>query len=132
MVYLVYGSPCSGKSTYVREHAKDGDVICDVDLIFEAISTRDAHDSDLYVHEIALELRKRLLDIIHDREMKFGNAWVISTANTLGKLRNIERWIDPDEIIFIDTPKDVCLKRADERPKYFKDVIEIWFKTKAI
>jgi predicted kinase len=56
-VYLIYGPPCSGKTHYIKEHMQDGDIVCEVDDIYAAISGNDPHDADLYVHEVALELR---------------------------------------------------------------------------
>ena len=32
-VYIIYGSPLSGKTTYVKEHAQKGDLIIDIDNI---------------------------------------------------------------------------------------------------
>ena len=38
MFTVVTGPPCGGKSTHVREHAKPGDLIVDLDLIALALS----------------------------------------------------------------------------------------------
>ena len=130
MVYLIYGSPCSGKSTYINKHIADNDLICDVDLIYEAISNHDAHDADLHTHEVALQLKERLLDIIRDRDGGWSNAYVVSIANTKDKLKSEMERINADEAIFIDTPYEVCMERAKERPFYFQFLIQEWFGTK--
>lgn len=130
MVYLIYGSPCSGKSTYINEHISDNDLVCDVDLIYQAIGNREAHDADLYVHEVALQLKERLLDIIRDREGGWKNAYVVSIANTDERLKTEMERINADEAIFIDTPYEVCMERAKERPFYFQFLIQEWFETK--
>ena len=129
MIYLVYGSPCSGKSTFISEHMGDGDIVCDVDLLYAAISNRDAHDADLYAHEMALKLKDFFLSIIRDRAGGWKDAYVTSTANTAEKLKQEAERIKADEIIFIDTPMWVCMERAKERPPYFKCLIEEWFST---
>lgn len=130
MVYLIYGSPCSGKSTYIAEHMKDGDIVCDVDLIYSAISNHDAHDADLYVHEVALQLKSTLLDIIRDRKGNWNDAYVVSIANTPEKVKTDMERINTDECIFIDTPYEVCMERAKERPFYFQWIIQEWFETR--
>lgn len=130
MVYLIYGPPCSGKSHYIKEHMKYGDIVCDVDDIYAAISGNDSHDADLYAHEVALELRGHLLDIIRDRKGGWNNAFVPSIANTAEKVKEEAERIKADKIIFIDTPYDVCMERAKERPDYFKYIIQEWFETK--
>ena len=42
-VYLVYGSPLSGKSTYVRESMNYGDIVVDIDNIWECISGQERY-----------------------------------------------------------------------------------------
>lgn len=130
MVYVVYGSPCSGKSTYIRTHIKRGDLICDVDYLYSAISGQNPHDAELYTHEIACELHETLLDIIRDRKGGWHDAYVVSLANTSEKLRQIKERVNADECIFIDTPYEECMKRAKERPPYFVWLIDEWFMEK--
>lgn len=129
MVYLIYGSPCSGKSTYIAEHRKRGDLVCDVDYIYSAISGEDAHDAELYTHEVACELHQHLLDIIRDRKGNWKNAYVVSIANTPEKVNEMKERINADECIFVDTPYEVCIKRAEDRPFYFQWLIQEWFET---
>ncbi len=132
MVYLIYGSPCSGKTTYITEHIKNNDIVCDVDLIYQAIGNHDAHDADLYVHEVALMLKNNLLNIIRDRMGGWNDAYVVSIANTKEKLQMEKERIKADECIFIDTPYEVCMERAKERPFYFQWLIQEWFETRDI
>lgn len=129
MVYLIYGSPCSGKSTYVREHFQPGDIVCDVDRLYAALCFNEEHQEELYAQEAAKELHKRLSEIIHDRNGRWKNAYVVSLANTKEKLsKEIEKY-NADEAIYIDTPFEVCIERAKERPFYFQWLIEEWFFT---
>lgn len=130
MVYLIYGSPCSGKTTYIKEHMKRGDLICDVDYIYGAISNDDPHNAELYLHEVACKLNGTLKDIIRKRDGGWGNAYVVSIANTKEKLKTEKERIKADECIFIDTPYEVCMERAKERPFYFQWIIQEWFETR--
>ena len=127
MVYLVYGAPCSGKSRYISEHMERGDIVCDVDSIYAAISGQDPHDADLHVHEIALKLKDELLDTIRDRNGNWGDAYVTSIANTREKLQKHMARVNADECIFVDTPYEDCMSRAAERPSYFALLIQEWF-----
>lgn len=129
-VFIVYGSPCSGKSTFIAEHMTDNDIVCDVDLLYLAISNHNAHDADLHTHEVALQLKERLLDIIRDRDGGWSDAYVVSIANTKEKLQAFKERINADECIFIDTPYEVCMERAKERPFYFQWLIQEWFETR--
>lgn len=132
MVYLIYGSPCSGKSTYIKEHIQRGDLVCEVDLIYGAITNSLPHDAEPYTHEVACELDSALKDIIRDRKGNWKNAYVVSLANTDEKLKEAKDRINADECIFIDTPYEVCMERAKERPFYFQWLIQEWFETRTI
>lgn len=131
MVYLIIGSPSSGKSTYIRRHAKDGDIICDPDLIYEAIGGTDPWDPDLWVHETALRLADQLRDIIRERSGGWKDAYVVTIANTAeGIQRDAER-IRADIKLFIDTPMGECLRRAKDRPLPYKMLIREWHETRS-
>lgn len=132
MVYLIYGAPCSGKTTYISEHSKRGDLICDVDFIYEAISGENPHDADLYIHEIALMLQKELVNIIRERKGNWNNAFVVSIANTPEKVDEMKKCINADECIFVDTPYEICIERAKSRPPYFQLLIQEWFETSTL
>ncbi len=129
MVYLIYGAPCSGKSTYIKEHIQRGDLLCDVDLIYGAITNSNPHDAELCTHEVACELNNVLKDIIRDKQGNWKNAYVVSIANTEEQVQKAKDQINADECIFIDTPYEVCMERAKERPFYFQFLIQEWFET---
>ena len=59
MIHIVTGHICSGKTTFVRENARRGDVIIDMDLLAHAMTTSDIadHDYPAYVGEIARAAR---------------------------------------------------------------------------
>src|SRR5690554_2281415 len=42
-VYIVYGSPLSGKSTLVREIMQYGDIVLDMDALWQAVSFQDEY-----------------------------------------------------------------------------------------
>lgn len=127
MVYLIYGSPCSGKTTYAKEHKKDGDIVCDIDRLYSAISFNKEHDTELYAQEAARFLFDEMLNIIRDRKGHWKNAYVITISRTDEEVQKMKDRINADEAIFIDTPYDVCLDRAKERPPYFVWLIQEWF-----
>lgn len=130
MVFLIYGSPCSGKSTYIKERKRDGDIVCDVDRLYSAISFNEEHQTELYAQEVASELYKEMLNIIRDRKGNWKNAYVVSLANTKEQVQKAKDQINADECIFIDTPYEVCMERAKERPFYFQWIIQEWFETR--
>lgn len=132
MVYLICGSPCSGKSTYVKEHFKAGDIVCDVDRIYSSLCYNEEHQTEIYAQETASVLYETLLDMIHDRRGHWKNAYVISLANTNEKIEKMKERINADEVVFLDVPFEACMERAKDRPFYFQWIIEDWFATKEI
>jgi hypothetical protein len=64
VIHIVTGHICSGKTTFVREHARRGDVIIDMDLLAHAMTTDDIADHDYpdHVGEIARAARWHAID----------------------------------------------------------------------
>ncbi len=60
-VVVIVGPPAAGKSSYVREHAKLGDVVIDLDRIAAALTlgdVTDAHGYPQHIRNIAIGARK--------------------------------------------------------------------------
>lgn len=64
MIHVVTGHICSGKSTYVRQHAEPGDVVIDLDRIALAISHEDTphHEYPFHITDIARVVRWFAID----------------------------------------------------------------------
>lgn len=123
-VYLVYGSPCSGKSTWVHEVANDDDLILDIDKIWECVSISDKYHKPSRLKSNVFGIRDCILDQIRTRSGMWRNAYVIggyplrTDRDRLCNLLNAEP-------IFIDTTKEECLSRAVNED--WKEFILDWF-----
>ena len=119
-VYLVHGSPCSGKTTYVASVAGPGDLVLDMDAIWACISPQkgvEAHACrDDKLTPNAFRVRDCILDMIKTRFGNWNNAYIIG-----GYPRTNERermaTLYGVEFVHIDTPREVCEQRAARRPK---------------
>jgi hypothetical protein len=60
VIYIVSGAPCAGKSTYIRENAKSGSIVIDMDRIALALTTEDTehHDYSDLVKGVAIMARR--------------------------------------------------------------------------
>ena len=124
-VYLVYGPPCSGKSSFVREHMQPGDLVVDLDALSQAISYQQMHDKPEQLKYNAFALQALLIDQIKTRYGKFANAWIIGGYPDKYKREQIARDTGA-EIIFIDVPREECLARLAACEGYRRDHQEEW------
>lgn len=95
-VYIVYGSPASGKSTWVNEHAGADDLIVDMDNIWEMISNNDRYVKPDTLKAIAFQVRDTLYDSIKYRNGKWHNAFVITGGALKGDRQRLKQRIGAD------------------------------------
>lgn len=123
-VYIVYGSPCSGKSTWVNNNATKDDLVLDIDKLWECVSVCDKYHKPNRLKANVFGLRDTLLDQIRTRTGEWKTAYIIGGY----PLRmDRERLADKlgAELIYIECDKEVCVSRAvnNEWIKYIND----WF-----
>lgn len=133
---VVYGPPCSGKSTYVQEHKGSKDVLFDYDRIFCAMTYATEHtksDRD-YAHRFVMDCRSAFVKTAKTGEHGAENVWfIISNLND-----NTRKWLESlsPEYIRMDVTEEECLARLekdDTRPdkEHQAEVIKKWFKDHA-
>lgn len=125
-IYIVYGSPCSGKSTWVNNMATAEDLIVDIDKIWECISFCDKYNKPKKLQQNVFEIRNNLLEQVKMRLGNWQNAFVVGTYPLKMERQRLADKLGAEQI-FIDTDKYSCLDRAknDEWKKY----IEEWFES---
>lgn len=121
-IYIVYGSPCSGKTTYVNEVANKDDIIICIDRLFEAINNNRSNR----VYANVMSLYRSLIDMIKTRNGQWVNAYIIRGFPMKGERERLAKELDA-ELVFIDTDKDVCLQRAYQRSTDYYKFVEDWF-----
>ena len=124
-VYLVYGSPCAGKTTWVNESAGKEDIIVDIDNLWNAVCVDGMAKPDRLRSNIFV-LRDCLLDQIKTRLGKWRNAYVIGGYPLLMERQRMVTRLSAEEI-FIDCDKNICLERAKlKNPEWEKYVADWW------
>lgn len=118
MIVVVTGPPCGGKSTYIKDRAKSGDVIIDMDKIALALTTDDtaSHSYSSEIRWIAMAARKAAIKeaLFQFASRRGPTAWIIHTdpspdERSQYRLRNAQ-------IVEINPGKELCLLRVKERP----------------
>lgn len=129
-IYLVYGPPLAGKSTYVKDTMDEGDLIIDLDNIWQAISGCDRYIKPGRLKAIVFKLRDNLLDAAKYKLGRWNNCYIIGGYPLISERERLCRELGAREI-FIDTSKEECLARLEadalrnkeEWAKYIDD----WF-----
>ena len=116
-VHIIYGSPCSGKTSYVREIAGPDDIVVDMDSIWEMIGINERYTKPNALKSVVFEIRDKLYDIIKYRSGKWASAWIITGGALAGDRERLMQRTGADDMVYIDTPEDECLARAEARAK---------------
>ncbi|MFC4389129.1 hypothetical protein ACFOZ1_15210 [Gracilibacillus marinus] len=133
-VYLVYGPPLSGKSTFVKQQMGRGDIVVDMDRLYTAVSMLPSYDKPDNLYSNVIQIQNTLLDNIRTRYGKWHNAWVIGGYADKYKRERLADSLGA-ELIFLDVSKEDCLSRLkqDEDRQYRQDewlgYIDKWFES---
>lgn len=130
-IYLVYGSPLSGKSTFVSDNKDDGDLIIDIDSIWECVSGCKRYEKPPRLNAVVFAVRDKLLECVKYRTGKWNNAYIIGGYPLISERERICKEYGAREI-FIDCSYDECLSRlelAGDRNKVeWKKFLDEWWK----
>lgn len=109
-VYYVYGSPCSGKTTFVNSIKGNSDIVVDMDNIWQCITGGERYEKPNALKTNAFIVRDALYDSIKTRTGKWERAFII-TGGAIKSERERQISVFGAEPIFIDTDKETCLQR---------------------
>ena len=135
-VYLVYGSPLSGKSTYVNSVCEYGDLIVDIDNIWQCISGLNRYIKPNKLKNNVFGVRDALLEQIKCRLGNWNNAYVIGGYPLVRERERLIKSLGAREI-FIDTSYEECvarLKASNDGRKFseWKKFIDDWWRKSSI
>ena len=121
MIHVICGAPCSGKTTYVAEHASPGDIIIDADTISEALG---GSRWDIQHLDMVKAARRAAVDyaLAHPEF----ESWIIDTRPSW---RALDAYNNAGaDVVDLYASRDVCMERAlaADRPQATLDAID-WF-----
>lgn len=129
-IIIVWGPPAAGKSTYIREHATEEDVIVDLDKIKQAICVFPKSEAPDQLLQTCLLLKETLINEIKNNRVYAKTAYI---AEGLPREKDRKKYLDMGvKMVGIIPPKEECIKRAmldDERinKNHQIQIIEKWF-----
>ena len=119
-VYLVYGAPCSGKTTFVTQVAERGDLIVDINEISHAISGCVLYDKPEKLNRQVYAIRDLLIDHIKTRSGQWSTAFLIGGYPHKLQRENLAIKLNA-ELVFIAVSKEEAKLRAKiDRQNLFK------------
>ena len=82
MLTVVTGPPCVGKSHHIRQHAKPGEIVIDLDRLALALTVEDTphHDYPDHIRAVARRARIAAIDAALAAHQHGHTVWIIDAA----------------------------------------------------
>ena len=130
-VYIVYGAPCSGKTTFVKEAMNPGDLVVDIDSIWECVSGMPRYVKPPRLKAVVFGVRDHLLEDVAYRRGKWLNAYIVGGYPYEAERERLAKRVGARQI-FVDEPMETCMDRLmqanDGRDaKEWRRYITEWF-----
>ena len=128
-VFIVYGAPCAGKSTFVDSAANANDLVLDIDRLWAAVRAGQcgSYEKPDALKSVVFDLRDCILQDIRTRRGKWRNAYIIGGYPLEGERERLAEQVGADKQIFIDTPQEICMQRAEQKAPEWKGYVSDWF-----
>ncbi len=131
MLYLITGPPAAGKTTWVRQHARHGDITIDYDAIANVLTPPgdDPHSTPRHVQAVVKAARQAAIDtaitMAHQHDV-----YVIHSMPGTALLARYQA--AGAHIVTIDPGRDVVLARCKaERPWQMTQAAKHWYNDRA-
>lgn len=129
-VYLVYGAPLSGKTTWVQENMNEGDLVIDLDSIWQCVSGCPRYVKPNRLRSIVFRVRDSLLDAVKYRAGKWNNCYIIGGYALSSERERLCKELGAREV-FIEATREDCIARLESRENVDKAewirFIDDWF-----
>ena len=130
-IYIVYGSPASGKSTYVKKNKFDDDMMIDVDRLKQAFGAVGRDDDFSNLLDIVLSVRDYIYKLVAEGKADCRRVWIIGGFPKKKQRQDLQEMFHA-KMIFIDRSYDECIANANadaqRNNKLFQEyIIRKWF-----
>ena len=127
--YIIYGAPFSGKTTYINQVKNEGDLIVDIDNIWQCVSGCARYVKPKRLNAVVFGLRDELYNMVKYRRGQWNCAYIIGGFPLESELNRIASDIGA-ETILISAGKQTCIERwknQSERGEEWLTYIDDWF-----
>lgn len=133
-VYIVTGASCSGKTTFVRERMQEGDIVLDIDDLWQMLSGQPRYIKPNALKAVVFNMRLAIKEQIAKGAGSWRNAYIIeSLPIATDRKREAERYKAHNvEIITMEATREECLNRLYLMPngrdvKAYEEYINSYF-----
>ena len=109
-IYLVYGAPLSGKSSYVNEVRQPGDLILDLDSVWQCVSGCNRYVKPPRLNSVVFGVRDYLLQCVKYRRGKWQCAYIIGGYPLISERERLTKELGAQEV-FIECEREECINR---------------------
>jgi hypothetical protein len=123
---VITGPPCSGKTSYLRQHAQPGDIVIDFDVLAQALGSPDTHEHPDPIRYVTTVARRAAVDAaVRQHVTKGAVVWIVDSSP--GE-RRTQLYEDAGaEWVTLSVDRDELHRRAHaERPKRWHKIIDEW------
>lgn len=128
-IHIVWGPPCSGKSSYVKERRINGQIIIDIDLLHSALTDLPIHERDPEIVGVSISLRDYLIEYIQQPN-KIKGAWLMTTSTDQTEVYSLTALLEA-KLHKINRSKAQCLRflyaSGRNKRKEYEPVIDKFF-----
>lgn len=128
-IYIVYGSPLSGKTSFVKENMSEGDLLIDMDSIWECISGQKRYIKPPRLNAIAFMIRDNLIDAVKHRLGQWQSCYICGGYPLISERERLSKELGA-RLIYIESTKEECLARlenSDRDKAEWKKYIDTWW-----
>lgn len=127
-VFIVYGSPLAGKNTLVNHLSSYGDMILDIDKLYECISGQALYDKPNNLRFNIFALRDKMLDMIRTRYGEWYDCYIIGGYPNKQERERLSREMGA-ELIYVETTRAECMSRvsASGKSEEWNKFIDKWW-----
>jgi len=130
-IYIVYGPPLAGKREWVQDNMSEGDLVIDIDDIWQCVSGCARYVKPNRLKAIVFRMRDNLLDAVRYRYGKWNNAYIVGGYPLQSERERLCKELGAREI-FLDVSEAECMARLESSEEIknkddFKKFVREWF-----